>query len=152
MRKEQQMSKIPSDKENMNKKIHMDYVLECARNSYGLRSHGFLYRVTNGFTANLLNGLYIKDGEIMKENFNENDYIAYKTKYIQKNSIIEFRYECNAHCRDIGTDYWVIDVSVLALCCEPFAKIQTATRSQNKLNLKEILENELYEKIIEDIL
>ena len=40
---------IPSDEENMCKKTHIDYVIECAKNNYGLRSHGFIYKVTNGF-------------------------------------------------------------------------------------------------------
>jgi hypothetical protein len=136
--------KRPNDKENMNKKDHMDYIIECAKNNYGLRSHGFLYKVTNGFSAMLVRGIYIKDNKVMSESFKEKDYIAYRTKYIKKGSIIEFRYECNAHCRDIDNDYWVIDKSILALCCEPYAKIEKNTRWENKLNLKEILEKKLY--------
>lgn len=136
-------SKI-NDKDNMIKELHQDYIIRCAKNNYGLRSHGFLYRVTNGFIANLTNRFYIKDNEIMKDNFSDNDFIAYKTKYIKKDSIIEFRYEYDAHCRDIDDDYWRIDKSILALCCEPFAKINEDVRSQNKLNLKEILDKKLY--------
>ena len=136
--------KIPNDKENMNKKIHNDYIIECAKNNYGLRSHGFLYKVTNGFTANINSEVWIKDNKIMTEKFEEKDFIAYKTKYIKKDTIIEFRYEYDAHCRDIDNDYWRIDKSILALCCEPFAKIKESVRSINKLNLKEILEQKLY--------
>ena len=140
--------KRPNDKENMNKSIHMDWVLECAKNNYGLRSHGFIYRVTNGFTAVLKNGFWIKDNEVMKENFEDKDFIAYPTKFIKEGSLIEFRYEYDAHCRDIDDDYWRIDKSILALCCEPFAKIDENTFRENKLKLKEILDKKLYIKII----
>lgn len=137
--------KVPNDKENMNKKIHMDYVIECAKNNYGLRSHGFLYKVTNGFTAMLHNTIYIKDNMIMSGKFDRADYRAYETKYIKKDSIIEFRFECDAHCRDTDNDYWVIDKSVLALCCEPFAKIEENISWENNSKLKEILENKTYQ-------
>lgn len=142
--------KIPNDEQNMNFKLHHDYIIECAKNNYGLRSHGFLYKVINGFTAVLANNIYIKDNKVMFENYEDKDFICYKTKYIKKDSIIEFRYECNAHCRDVDGDYWVIDKSILALCCEPFAKIDHKTRSENKLNLKEILSNELYTKLLRE--
>lgn len=140
--------KIPNDKENMNKKIHMDYVIECAKNNYGLRSHGFLYKVTNGFTAIIHRAIYIKDNKIMTERYNEVEYKVYKTKYIKKDSIIEFRFECDAHCRDLDNEYFVIDKSILALCCEPFAKINENIRYGNNHNLKDILEQELYEEIV----
>jgi len=139
---------IPSNKDNMNKKIHQDYIIECAKHNYGLRSHGFLYKVTNGFVANLTNGFYIKDNELMKDNFSEKDFVTYKTKYIKKGSVIEFRYEYDAHCRDTDNDYWRIDKSILALCCEPFAKINEDIRLQNKLNLKEILDEKLYIELL----
>lgn len=142
--------KIPNDKENMNKKIHNDYIIHCSKNGYGLRSHGFLYKVTNGFTAIDHNNIYIKDNKVMIEKYDEADFRAYKTKYIKEGSIIEFRFSYDAHCRDIDNDYFVIDKSILALCCEPFAKIDENIRWENKLKLKEILEQKLYTKLIGD--
>jgi len=136
--------KTPNDIENMSKKTHSEYVELCAKNNYGLISHGFIYKVTNGFTANLTRGIYIKDNEIMKEKYEEKDFVAYPTKYIKEGSLIEFRYEYDAHCRDVDNDYWRIDKSILALCCEPFAKIKEEVRFNNKHNLKEILDDKLY--------
>ena len=142
--------KIPNDEQNMNFKLHRDYITECAKNNYGLRSHGFLYKVINGFTALLTNNIYIKDNKVMFENYEYKDFICYKTKYIKKDSIIEFRYECDAHCRDVDGDYCVIDKSILALCCEPFAKIDHNTRNDTKLGLKEFLSNELYTELLRE--
>jgi hypothetical protein len=131
---------IPNEKDNMIKKKHQDYIIECAKNNYGLISHGFLYKVTNGFTARISQGVYIKDNKVIDTNLNEKDYVVYKTKYIKKGSIIEFRHGCDAHCRDIDDDYWVIDKSILALCCEPYAKINYRIFNDNNLSLKQILE------------
>ena len=55
---------IPNKIENMNKVIHQDWIINCAKNDYGLRSHGFIYKVTNGFTAILNDGIYIKNKNV----------------------------------------------------------------------------------------
>tara|TARA_R110001632_G_scaffold2415_1_gene10809 strand:+ start:1169 stop:1597 length:429 start_codon:yes stop_codon:yes gene_type:complete len=139
----------PNEIENMNKVIHQDWIINCAKNDYGLISCGFIYRVTNGFVAIQKNSIYIKDGIVMRDNFANKDYEAYKEKYIKKDSFIEFRYENDAHCRDEEDDYWRIDKSILALCCEPVAKINEYTRRENKLSLQKILKYKLYIKINE---
>ncbi len=136
-----------TDKENIILDKHIEYLQYAAKNNYGLKSHGFIYHVDCGFTAKLTDTVYIKDKEVLTSSFDEADYRAYKEKYIKKGSIIEFRYECNAHCRDIDNDYWEIDPSILALKCTPYAKINQDVKWNNKLNLKEILENKEYIKL-----
>ncbi len=137
------------EEKKMNKSELIEKTIFAAKNNYGLPSHGIIYKVLTGFMAKLNSPYYVKDGQIMTEKQDEADHRAYREKYIDKDSLIEFRYECYAHCRDADNEYWCIDPCVLALKCEPFAKIDGTTRWENKLNLKEILEQEKY-ILIED--
>ena len=139
-----------NDKDNLIIDKHIEYLKYAAVNNYGLKSHGFIYRVLTGFTARLTDTVYIKDGMVMTTSFDESGFRAYKEKYIKAGSLIEFRYECDAHCRDTDNDYWMIDPSILALKCTPFAKIEESVRANNKLNLKEILEHKKYKLLTGD--
>lgn len=137
-----------TDEDNMIKEKHIEYLKHAAQNDYGLKSNSFIYEVKCGFRSELSGAIYIKDNQIMTENFKYADKRTYETKYINKGALIEFRYEYDAHCRDIDNDYFRIDPCILALKCVPFAKIKKQTRWENRLNLKEILEQKLYDKII----
>ncbi|HEX5328853.1 hypothetical protein [Sulfuricurvum sp.] len=134
----------------MDKNDLIEKTIIAAKNNHGLQSHGIIYEVLTGFRASLNNPYYIKDRQIMMGNYEDADHRAYREKYIEKGSFIEFRYEYDAHCRDEDNDYWRIDPCILALKCEPFAKINDEIRFENKLNLKDILEQKLYLRFEEE--
>ena len=129
------------------KKELTDTLIDYIKNGYSINFSGYIFRVKSGFTAELHKTYYIKDNQIINSNFNDADLRAYPNKYIKKGSFIEFRFEFDAHCRDIENDYWRIDQSILALKCEPYARIKEDIRFGNKHNLKEIIENKLYDEL-----
>jgi hypothetical protein len=126
--------------------ITKEEFIEQIKRDYSLYSHGVIYKVNTGFRAELTKTLYIKNNEVMTEKYEEADFRVHPTKYIEKGSFIEFRYENDAHCRDEDNDYFRIDPSILAIKCEPFAQIDEKTRFENNLKLKEILEQKLYKE------
>lgn len=101
----------------------LDKLKNSAINGHGLSCHGVVFRVISGFYA-------------MKNKGNN----QYEGKYINKGSLVEFRYPHSAHCRDVDDDYWMIDPVILAFKCKPFGKIKESVSFENKLNLKEIIE------------
>ena len=137
-----------SDTDNMNKIKHMEYLRKASLNNWGLKSHSFIYKVISGFRAISNNITYIKDGKVITDQLDKAEYKRSEIIYIEKGSFIEFRYEYDAHCRDIENRYWCIDASILAIKCEPFARILSVVRAQNKMNLKEILDTKSYELVL----
>jgi len=138
-----------TDKDNLIVSKHIDYLKSAASNGYGLCSHGFIYKVLEGFIARLNHTFYIKNGIVITTDLDQADFKTYKEKFIKAGSLIEFRYEYAAHCRDIDDDYWMIDPAILALKCTPYAQINKDTKFEGKLNLKEILELKKYIKLAE---
>ena len=132
-----------------NKKELINTLIDYISNKgIGINFSGYIFKVKSGFSAELHRQIYLKDGVVLDENFNTADETVHRTKHIEKNSLIEFRFEYDAHCRDIDNDYWRIDQSILALRCEPFAKIHNSVRSSHKKdNLKFILDNKLYDEL-----
>jgi len=109
---------------------------------------GYIFKTRSGFTAEIHETYYIKDNELLNSNFEDADFRTHPSKYIKKNEFIEFRFEYDAHCRDIENEYWRIDQSILAMKCEPFARIKEDVRFGNKHSLKDIIENKLYDELI----
>lgn len=122
----------------------VDYI---ANKDCSINFAGYIFKAKSGFTAQLNRNIYLKDDEILKEGLDNATKIVYENKYIKKGELLEFRYEYDAHCRDMEDDYWRIDQSILALKCEPFAKIREDIRFGNKHNLKKIIENKLYDEM-----
>lgn len=108
---------------------------------------GYIFKVKSGFTAEIHRAYFVKDNIILNEKIDSWDKKLYENKYIKKDEFIEFRFEYDAHCRDIENNYWRIDQSILALKCEPFARIKEDVRFGNKHNLKEIIDNKLYDEL-----
>ncbi|NOQ31810.1 MAG: hypothetical protein GQ570_11870 [Helicobacteraceae bacterium] len=136
-----------TEKDNMNTLKHIEYVREASKNGWGLQSHSFIYEVLSGFSAKSHTTIYLKDGIVLKEKLDTADKRVFEETYIKKGSFIEFRFECNFHFRDENDDYYEIDPSIVAVKCIPFAKINEDVRWNNKLNLNEILDKELYTKM-----
>ena len=103
---------------------------------------GDLFKVLHGFSAESSRG--ISDPSDPK-----NKHIYKTTKFIEKDSIIEFRYAYDAHCRDTDDDYWRIDPSILMIKCKRYGTVHDKVRFENKLELTDILIGEHYYKSTE---
>ena len=53
------------------KKELTDTLIDYIKNEYSINFGGYIFRVKSGFTAELNKGYYIKDNEVMKDNFSE---------------------------------------------------------------------------------
>lgn len=122
-------------------------MIKQAQRGYSLGIHGVIFEVIQGFTAELHGGVYIKDGVVMTRDYDKADRTLHDTKYINKGELIEFRFEYDAHMRDVDNDYFRIDPSILIVKCIPKYKIEEGTRWNNKLELKEILDGKHYKEI-----
>lgn len=133
---------------NINKEAHIKYIIEAVANGWSLKSNGFIYKVKRGFFGEKEKGFYIKEDKVLHSNLSSADTLTHESIYLKEGDFIEFRYEYDAFCRTKNGVFFKIDPSILALKCEPFAKIYEKTRFENKLSLQEILQKKLYDKVL----
>lgn len=85
-----------------------------------------------------------------KNQIGEDDF-GRNTKYtinFKLGEIIEIRYAYEWHIRTVDNVYMHVDPSELELNCKPFGRIHSDVSFSNGKNLKEILDEKLYDKAI----
>lgn len=87
---------------------------------------------------------FFSSGEHRKRKENGRSVIV-KTN-LNKGEIIEIRYPYAWHFRTIDGEYFHAEPEEIESKCKPFGKIKEETRFNNKKSLKEILEENLYDK------
>lgn len=80
----------------------------------------------------------------------QSEVSRHKLRKIKIGEILEFRYFDNINFRTINNEYFYLNKGKFLTVCDYYGKILSNTQFENKLQLKEILEKKLFEKMVKE--